>query len=337
MLRFISSCDTAVPLSQYFEAANDCAYDSGSGREGTSSIVGTAAPYSAIRATKRVTLGGAGNDMTMGWWLDMAGADFGGGFVAFVFAAMHYAAGGAFDFSSTKQLSLICLPDLSIHVRRGNWNGTTIAETEAGAMSSGVFFMEWRAKISNTEGEVELRMNDEIVLQADGLDTQNLSSSLLDGAEWVPWVIDDLYILDPTGPKHTTFLGSRFHCVANPMSAVSAAGFAPGTVARILATDSSNNVAASASTDDLFTPTALDASVSRILAVQGCMVGLRDTAGPTLADAVNTGSGVSYGTAHTLGGSSDAYFEMRESQPGGSEDWTRAIYNASTRGYSRRA
>lgn len=336
-LRFISSCDTGIPLAQYFEAANDSAYGTGSGREGTNSIDGTAAVYSQIRTTKRVAIGGAGDEMIMGWWLEIGDAPFGPEFAAFVFAAMHYAAGGAFGFSATKQISLVCLHDGSLYVRRGNWNGTTIGSAPAGTIGTGTYFVEWHAKISNTEGSSEVRFNDEVVLSFDGADTQNLSSNQLDGAEFVPWRIDDLYVLDPTGPRNNTFLGSRFHAIANPMAAVSAAGFSPGTLARLLSTDSSYNVAAAASVEDACTPTALDATVSRILGVQGAMVGLRDSAGPTIADLVNIGSGTTYGTAHTLGAASDCYFQMRESQPGGSEEWTRAIYNASTRGYSRRA
>ena len=187
----------------------------------------------------------------MGFWLHQD-VDFTvGGFAAHVFAAIHYTGGAAFNFSSTKQLSLVCLNDGYVMVRRGQWNGTTIGSPSTVQLGFDDYYVEWRVKIDNANGECEVRLNDEVILEVEG-DTQALGTPLIDGVEWVPRRLDDLYVLDPTGPRNNTFLGSRFHVIANPMSAVSAAGFTPGTIANLEATDSDYNEAATAGLEDLY-------------------------------------------------------------------------------------
>lgn len=76
------------------------------------------------------------------------------------------------------------------------------------------YYIELKARKHPTEGFVQFRMNEELVLDATGLDTVGYTSggTQIAGVKfassiYATWWLDDIYILDTTGSKNNDFLG----------------------------------------------------------------------------------------------------------------------------------
>lgn len=336
-LGFIASFDTDIPLNQIFDTVTDSQTVAGAGRFGTAAMTESTAAYTTVRCVKYITFSSP-SEVIMGFWLDLSAYTLSA--VANVYASFHYAGTPSFS-TSTKQITLRGSDTGVLKVMRGNWNGTQIGSDSAADIlipANGPVYVEMRCLIHSSAGEVEVRVDDIAVLEISGVNTDNKSSGAIDGVEYIGWTVDDAYALDLSGSRNNDFLGRRFHVIANDMDTASSTAWTAGgasNLASIAAADGTYNTAGSAGLVDLYNPVDLDASVGEILAVQAAMQGLYDSAGPTIADAADIGGGANFGTTQSLTGSSKAYLQMRESQPGGSTQWTRAVYNASTFGYKR--
>ena len=76
------------------------------------------------------------------------------------------------------------------------------------------YYLELKARKHPTEGFVQFRINEELVLDATGLDTVGYTSSgtqiagvRFEATIYTTWWLDDIYILDTTGSKNNDFLG----------------------------------------------------------------------------------------------------------------------------------
>lgn len=102
-----------------------------------------------------------------------------------------------------------------IRVHRGNTGATVIANSENGVWIPGKwFYMEGKVYIHDTNGTVEIRINDKVVLNETGLDTKNGTTSYIDffriwGCPYYGFDIrfDDIYVCDSTGSTNNDFLG----------------------------------------------------------------------------------------------------------------------------------
>lgn len=140
----------------------------------------------------------------------------------FEFEALHpwgYSAiVGLLDYGSY-QITLTVGPDGSLHVWRGSI-GTRLASTDPGLIHAGVYYyIEMQVYIDNApNGTVEVWLNEDVVINAAGLDTQNtanqritemeLGGSCSSGAGTHRYFrLDDLYVLDDSGAQCNDFLG----------------------------------------------------------------------------------------------------------------------------------
>lgn len=97
------------------------------------------------------------------------------------------------------------------------------------------YYIEFRVKVDNATGQVELRRDGVSIASATGIDTQNggttaLNRVLLGGAGTAATmnvVYDDFYALDTAGAVNNTFLGDRRVTVLRPTGAGSSTQFTP--------------------------------------------------------------------------------------------------------------
>lgn len=107
-----------------------------------------------------------------------------------------------------------------IEVLRGNANtGTLLSRTISGTYQDNRwFYVEIHAEIANVGGNVQVRVNTEIVLDIVSVDTQALAVSSFDslvigfrGLRIIPTIdqaVDDLYFCDTAGSINNSFLGN---------------------------------------------------------------------------------------------------------------------------------
>jgi len=76
------------------------------------------------------------------------------------------------------------------------------------------YYLELKAKMHGSEGIVQFRLNEELIVDRSGLDTvaYNSSGTQIGGVQFSfaiygRWWLDDIYILDTTGSKNNDFLG----------------------------------------------------------------------------------------------------------------------------------
>lgn len=110
------------------------------------------------------------------------------------------------------------LPDGSLSVVRTSSPDVVIGRTPPDVVrKEGWYFIEWQAKIDATDGYVIVRVNNVEVLRVEHVKTTgNLTGEMLPNLRAVmfscgtneEWKLDDVYILDSTGPApQNTFLG----------------------------------------------------------------------------------------------------------------------------------
>jgi hypothetical protein len=182
---FVSDCgDTYPSLSEWDIVAPLMIAVAGTGEDGTSGARWNSADatYAGASLLKAID---ATNRVRVRWSQFIpAGALPLSGFTWYTVAAFHYANGGSFT-NSTKQVSINTTVDGEFFFVRGNYNETTIAGPTAAVVfaENAWNHIEVDVTIHDTTGRVRLWHNDDLVLDADGLDTQDLGSALIDGVE----------------------------------------------------------------------------------------------------------------------------------------------------------
>ena len=345
-LKFFCSCGddrTLAQLLQKWDVCND--FTVGSGYNGTNAFVITVAPYTRVRAVKKVTLTPSNRVIAGFRWHMPPGSAFplSGVYAWYVLWAVHAGAGPYNE--STKQVSLNLLNDGKLEVRRGGYAGTVLGTTASVVLANATWaYVELDVTVGPT-GSVTLRVDDVVVLFLAGVNTQALGSAAINAVEWIPWTLDDVYLCDasptPDNP-YTTFLGSRFHVLATRAIAPSVTQWTPvsGTnLSNVAASgpDGACNRAAFAGAIDLFQPDPVDGAYPEILAVQSNLTGHRVSSAstPTVASVVEI-DGVRYaGSADALGNADVDARTIWAMAPDTGDPWTRTVWNAAVAGYQR--
>lgn len=134
-------------------------------------------------------------------------------------------------------------------VRRGDYNDTVIAESDAGILSADQWgYVEIKALIDNSAGYVIVNVNGIEIINETGLDTQYRTEStasyirLHDNQNGL-LSYDDIYICDNTGTKNNDFLGPCKVTTLFPSGAGNYSQFTPsGEASNYLCVDDSSGI-----------------------------------------------------------------------------------------------
>lgn len=128
---------------------------------------------------------------------------------------------------ATHQVVLAYEPDASLTVWRGNLS-TRLGATDPGIVHPDVlYYVEMQVTIDNAAGAVEVRLNDDVVIDVSGVDTQATSNAQVSAFELggdcssAAMVhrysrYDDLYVVDDSGSYCNDFLGDTRLCALFP-------------------------------------------------------------------------------------------------------------------------
>lgn len=101
-----------------------------------------------------------------------------------------------------------------VRIRRGGGNGTELGASVAGVITLNTWhYVEIRAILSDTVGEVEVYVDGVQRINQTGLDTKNAGTKVVfDGVSFgrvvsTAWRVDDIYILNTQGAVNNDFLG----------------------------------------------------------------------------------------------------------------------------------
>lgn len=347
-LQFMCSCGDHLAdadMLQKWDVYNDT-FVTASGYNSTKAFDSGISVYSRPRCVKRVTLSPV-NEVVFGFRVYAAAGTFpiSGAWTYVALAAVHYAGASAFSFA-TKQLSLNVETDGKLSLKRGGGSGTLLATSAATCLANDTWtYVEVHAKVDNTQGSVTVYADNVAVISVTGIDTQALSAASIDGVEFVPWRIDDVYICDRTATAANPYVspfGKGFHVMVNRTSADSTVQWTPasGTNEDCIddaTPDGTQNSAAFAGKQDLFTMAALSSSVDRIYAVQSNLIAKKSasSSGATLADVCQMDGTDIVATAQSLDTALTDKRTIYATTPDDHREWDYATYNATLRGYRR--
>ena len=230
----------------------------------------------------------------------------------------------------------------SLSLMRGNDIGTQIAT--ASIATSGWQYLEMSATISDTVGEVIVRVNGQVIINYTG-DTRNggtnttIDTFSIVGANGTKYY-DDLYICDGTGTTNNTFLGDVRVQTLMPNSAGSSTQFTPtgganyANVAEVTDSTATYNASSTVGNRDTYAMADLSASTGPIYGVQNSIVAWKSDAGTgTIKTALKAGASVYYDSTIPLGTSSSLYLSpVREVNPATSTAWTVSDVNGAELG-----
>ena len=348
-LLFISGCGEHLTAAQKASSrkwlyCQDCSVASGGYVSGNCLDAGITS-YTRPRCLAEVSPSPS-NKLTIGWrWyypgtfpIDLPGL----GFLPFaVMAALHYSPSAGYS-DLTKQLSVNMTGDGTLYVTRGDIYGVTLGTSAAGVLTGNTWiYLELEAVIHDTAGSFVLRSDNAIVLAVYGVNTSDLGVNAISAFEVMPWRVDDVYALDPSGTdvRFQTFIGKGFHVIAARPAANDVVGFLSATTnyAEVddATPDGSMNTTQFADTTDLFQLETVTAT--RVLAVQPNVLAKRASVSQpaTVAPVVKI-DGTSYlGPTQTP---DTAVTDARSIWPVSPDDgsaWTAAKVNAARWGYRR--
>lgn len=229
----------------------------------------------------------------------------------------------------------------------GSPSGTQIAVSSAGVLDGNWHYVELYAVIHDTTGRVTVKVDGNTVIDFTG-DTRNGGTSMnIDAvrfrtaiySSWTPnspISIDDLYICDSTGTTNNTFLGDVRVQSMMPNGAGSSTQLTPTGAANNYANvnetpynSATYNASSTAGQRDTYSLSDLVANTTSVIGVQSVAHMQKSDAGTANAKiALKSGAGVYYDTTQSLGSSTAAYTQMRETDPATSAAWTVSNANA---------
>jgi hypothetical protein len=237
-----------------------------------------------------------------------------------------------------------------VNVFRGV-GGTLLAQSSTGpVLLSGVwYYIEVKVTISSTVGAVQVNVSDGVasttVINISGVNTQNTANATFNyiglQANGHNSLYDDLYVVTPTGGVSTTFLGeSRVQTIGMNTNghSVQWTPLTSTNVSQIDETlvdnDTSYNLSATVGQIDTFNPKNLG-TTTPILAVQTVITARKDDVGARSisADIYDGTTDHINATAHGLSSSYQGFFDIYETDPSTSAQWTQAGFNARQFGY----
>jgi hypothetical protein len=198
---------------------NDSIVDPTGGRGGTTPGLAPSASGLLSYAQPRVVMAvspSPGNEIYVGFLIKQAVGPTGGG--TYVWASLH----GPQPFSTAdtggRQVTLITDGGGHASLVRGSWTGTSILGPTSGGVLAGAGekYVELYAKIHDTNGALELRVDNTTVLYGTGLNTRGLSVTSIGGFELIPGTatFSHIYWLDPSTGERVYFLGKGAHAEA---------------------------------------------------------------------------------------------------------------------------
>jgi hypothetical protein len=237
----------------------------------------------------------------------------------------------------------------------GSGLGTQLATTGNNAWTPGVWnFIEIWPVINSSTGSVELRINNVVILNVTGVDTQATANASWDsfqpGGQGVSGVgvtiIDDLYYGDTTvGVGSYPGNAPIGDCHVQTLFAVgnSSVQFTPLANANwqeisetAMDSDTSYNYDSTVGNEDRFNFAALPSTTSLIYGIQ--LTGAYrkdDSGGRQVKQGVKSGTTETYGANHALGDTSYTYFtDQWILDPNTSANWTTSGLNAISAGYN---
>lgn len=242
----------------------------------------------------------------------------------------------------------------AIAVYRGDANvgtigspGTQIAISPAGVFDDNWHYIEVYAVIHDTTGRVTVKVDGSIVIDFTG-DTRNGGTSTnIDAirfrtaiySSWTPnspITVDDLYVCDGTGTANNSFLGDVRVQSLMPNGAGASTQLTPTgsannyvNVNEVPYNAASYNGSSTVGQRDTYTLSDLVGNTAAIFGIQSVAHMQKSDAGTAnVKIALKSGAGVYYDNVQSLGSSTAAYVQVRETDPATSSAWTVSNANA---------
>jgi hypothetical protein len=225
--------------------------------------------------------------------------------------------------------------------------GTQIAISSAGVFDDNWHYIEVYATIHDTTGRVTVRVDGNVVIDFTG-DTRNGGTSMnIDAirfrtgiySSWTPnspITIDDLYVCDGTGAVNNSFLGDVRVQSLMPSGAGSSTQLTPtgsannyANVNEVPYNSATYNASSTVGQRDTYALSDLVGNTTAIFGVQSVAHMQKNDAGTANAKVVlKSGASVYYDATQSLGASTAAYVQLRETDPATSAAWTVGNANA---------
>jgi hypothetical protein len=228
----------------------------------------------------------------------------------------------------------------------GSPSGTLIATSVAGVLDGNWHYVEVFASINATTGQVTVKVDGNAVITFTGNTKNGGTSTNIDAVRFRTGKyfassnciisIDDLYVCDATGGVNNTFLGDvRVQSMA-PSGAGSSTQLTPTGAANNYANVNENpynsatyNASSTVGQRDTYTLSDLAANTTSVFGVQSVAHMQKSDAGTANAKiALKSGAGVYYDATQSLGSSTAAYTQVRETDPATATAWTVGNANA---------
>jgi len=247
------------------------------------------------------------------------------------------------DAGATSHLFFKSMVNGAIQVYRGNLS-TLIASSAVGAVAANVWsYVEISATISDTTGNVQVRLNGTEVINFTG-DTRNAGTlqsldtvSVRQHSTTSQARFDDLYVCDDTGPAPwNTFLGDVRVVTLSPTGPGNSTGLTPSVAPNWGCVDEQPYSAtdfvssAVAGTKDTYACADLPAGSTTVYGVQLNTIAKKSDAGARSLKNVVRSGGVDYSdsVAQVMATSDNSYRTLRSVDPSTSAAWTPAAVNA---------
>lgn len=248
--------------------------------------------------------------------------------------------------NSTQVTVVFRARNFSIEVWRGS-QSTLLYRSANNVWGTNVYnFLEVWPVIDNAAGSVKVQVNNQLLVNVSGLDTQNSSNAwwdqvMMSGAAW-----DDFYYCDTTvGPGTNpcdTFIGDPRVYTQYP-SANAAVQFVPlantnwqEVSETAMDSDTSYNYSGTVGQEDLLSIGATPSTITGILAVQVTGAYRKDDAGlRRMKSALKSGATEQYGINNYLADTSYHYYsDVWAVDPSTSVSWLKAAVDALSVGYN---
>jgi hypothetical protein len=250
----------------------------------------------------------------------------------------------AFRDSGTAQCDVRLLNTGALQATR---NGTVLGTSAASVVQGGNVwqYIEVKVTISDTVGVVEVRVNNNVVLNVTGADTKNTANATTDqvaltGTGNANHNFADLYILNTTGSDNNDFKGDSASDPITVSSAGTTTQWTPSAGSNFQNVDDATpdgdttyNSSATASQIDLFAMSNI-AGAGTVHAIQWNGYVRKDDAGArSIAPMLRSESTDAQGGTQSVSDSYTYLYQVYDVDPADSNDWTLTKINALEAGY----
>jgi hypothetical protein len=237
----------------------------------------------------------------------------------------------------------------AVYAYRGDTSGTLLGVSPNNAWTGATNqFFEFRVKVANSGGVLEVRKGNVVILTVSGVDTQQTANAWHDrmdlglpGALFsnVYATIDDLYYCDttsdPGATPNNTYLGdvgTRTLFTTGDGTVQWTPNSGANNYSRVAETamdsDTSYNATATPGNEDRLSHQPIVNVIALIYGVQVTIAARKDDVGPrVLKTGLKSGATTSYGANHSLPDSYAYFTDMWILDPNTSANWTRTAVN----------